>query len=303
MNPAVDRTVQVDRLVFEDRGYILATSEDAGGRGLNASRVIHSFGGKTLAVLAAGGKQGDKIERYLSNAGFRSQLVRLKHDSRNNLIISDKQGLTIKLNEMGPPIEPSELSQLFEAVETAIRKAKWLMICGSIPPGVPAQFYPELIMMAKERGVETLVDTDGDALRYAIEARPTVVTPNQLEAERLLNRALLTRSQCLEAAVQIHHMGAQSVILSLGGRGAIGITQNETWELIPPRIDALSPIGSGDAMAAAFVWAMDRKKPFADALRWGVAAGTASARLPGMQFANMPQAREIYRHVEVRSAQ
>ncbi len=292
----------VDRLVFEDRGYILARSEEPGGRGLNASRVIHSFGGKTFAVLTAGGEEGERLSTMVTLLGFRTDIVKIRNRSRANLTISDKQGLTVKLNELGPEINTDELKLVYKAVENAIKKASWLMLCGSIPPGVPAHFYNELIELARSQNVNTLLDTDGDALTHGLEAKPTVVTPNQLEAERLLGKVLITRSQCMEAVDRIQVLGAEAVILSLGSRGAIGKSGEEMWEALPPRVDALTPIGAGDAMAAAFVWAMEKKKSFAESLRWGVAAGTASAKLPGIQFASLQQSREIYRNVEIRPA-
>lgn len=300
INPAVDRTVLVDHLVFEDRAYILSRSEAVGGRGINASRVLHAFGAKTAAILTAGGETGARVEELLQNDGFPSDVVKIAKESRTNLTISDKQGLTVKLNEFGPLIDASELAALKSTVESKIKKARWLMICGSIPPGVPPHFYCELITMAREHKVQTLLDTDGDALLHALEAHPTVVTPNQQEAERLLNRALLTRSQFIDAVQRIKAMGPEWVILSLGSRGVVASDGKDLWEALPPRVDALCPIGSGDALAAAFVWAIERKRPFADALRWGVAAGTASAAMPGIAFATLAQVKETYRHVEVR---
>ncbi|MGH9594759.1 MAG: PfkB family carbohydrate kinase, partial [Bryobacteraceae bacterium] len=101
INPAVDRNVSVDRLVFDDRAYILATSESAGGRGINASRVLHSYGAKTLAILISGGKNGERLEALLQDAGFPFEAVPVAHEIRTNLTISDQQGLTAKLNEQG----------------------------------------------------------------------------------------------------------------------------------------------------------------------------------------------------------
>jgi fructose-1-phosphate kinase PfkB-like protein len=177
------------------------------------------------------------------------------------------------------------------------------MICGSLPPGVPSSFYGKLIAMARQKKVKTLLHTGADALREGIEARPTVVTPNQQEAGRLLNRMLLTRTHYLEAAAHIRNMGPESVILSLGSRGAVGAFADGMLEAMPPRVDAVCPIGAGDALTAAYVWAMARKINHADALRWAVAAGTASARLPGMTFASLAQTEDIYRQVEVRRAE
>jgi 1-phosphofructokinase family hexose kinase len=300
INPALDRNVNVDRLVFEDRAYILATSESAGGRGINASRVLHSYGAETLAILVSGGENGKRLELLLQNAGFPFEAVPVAREIRTNLTISDQQGLTAKLNEKGPALDPEELRDLEKAVERKLPQADWLMLCGSIPPSVDQNFYSRLIATARRQGVKTLLDADGEALLRGIEAGPTVVTPNHQEAERLLNRALITRAHFLDAVSRIQQMGSESAILSLGARGAVATDGVQTFEVLPPRIDAVSPIGAGDAAAAAYVWAQTKAKEFADCVRWGVAAGTASAKLPGVQFASLEQATVIYKDTEVK---
>jgi 1-phosphofructokinase family hexose kinase len=299
-NPAIDHTILVDRLAFEDRAYILSSRESPGGRGINAACVVHSFGGKTLAVLTCGGAAGKTVQEHLRCCGFAVVFVPIKNEIRTNLTITDKHGLTVNLNEAGPHMSKAEVTRLEKTVREKLDGAEWFMACGSLPPGVPPDLYAKLIEMARQKGVKTLLDADGEALRAGIEARPTVVSPNQQEAERLLSRALLTRTHFLEAAERIRAMGPEMVVLSLGSRGAVGAFPNGMIEVLPPRVDAVSPIGSGDALAAAFTWAMVRKNDPTDALRWGVAAGTASALLPGMRFANLEQSTEIYRQVEVR---
>ena len=301
VNPAVDRNVTADRLVFEDRAYILSRRESPGGRGINASCVIHSFGGATAAIVPSGGTNGACFEQMLGGCGFPVHVVRIKNEIRTNLTISDKTGLTVKLNELGPPMSGPELDGLERMVEEKLAGASWLLICGSLPPGVPPGFYSGLVAMARERKVKTLLDTDGDPLREGVEAGPTVVAPSQQEAERLLNRVLITRNHFIEAADRIRHMGAESVILSLGSRGALSAREGQMIEAIPPRVEAVCPIGAGDALVAAFAWAMDQKDDFADALRWGVACGTASAALPGVAFASLQQTKAIYDRVEVRA--
>lgn len=292
----------MDRLVFDDRAYILSTGESAGGRGINASRVLYSYGAKTLAILVSGGKTGQQLESLLQGQGFPFEAVPISAEIRTNLTISDQQGLTAKLNEQGPAITAEELRRLESTIETRLAKATWLMLCGSIPPSVEQNFYAKLIAKARRKGVKTLLDTDGDALLHGLEAGPTVVTPNQQEAERLLNRALITRAHFLDAVSRIKSMGAEFVILSLGARGAVATDGTNTLEVLPPRIDAVSPIGAGDVAAATFVWAQTKKKEFPDSVRWGVAAGTASTRLPGTQFATLEQTKEIYKQTELRGA-
>ena len=300
VNPAIDRTIVVDRLAFEDRAYILSSKDTPGGRGINSSSVIHAFGGKTVAVLPAGGASGARFEEFIKDCGFPVIVVRIRNKVRTNLTITDRHGLAIKLNEHGPTLDKSEVAKLDKAVRAKLDHARWLMLCGSLPPGVPPRFYADLIEFARHKKIKTLLDTDGEALHMGIEARPTVVKPNQAEAERLLNTALLTRTQFRNAAEQMHRMGAESVVLSLGSRGVMAAIAGELVEVVPPRIDVVSPIGAGDALAAAFLWAMENKNDHRDALRWAVAAGTASAALPGMRFANLEQTRKIYGEVEIR---
>jgi 1-phosphofructokinase family hexose kinase len=303
LNPAIDRTISVDRLAFEDRAYIKSSGESAGGRGINAAEVIHAFGGDTVAVLTSGGDSGKRLEDLLTGQGIHLVVASVARETRTNLTITDRHGLTVNLNEAGPELTKAEVVRIEKTLRETIAGAKWLMLCGSLPPGVPSSFYAKAIAIARQKKVKTLLHASGDALREGIEARPTVVTPNQQEAERLLGRTILTRTQYLEAAAQIRKMGPESVVLSLGSRGAIGAFADGLYEALPPRVDAVCPIGAGDALTAAYTWSMARKANPAEALRWGVAAGTASARLPGMSFASLAQTQEMYKHVELRRAE
>jgi 1-phosphofructokinase family hexose kinase len=301
INPTIDSVISVDRLAFEDRSYINSRSESPGGRGINASAVIHSFGGKTLALFISGGDTGNRLEELLrGNVPF--EAIPVAREIRTNLTITDRHGLTVNLNEKGPELGKQEVARVESSVRDALGSATWLLICGSVPPGVPGTLYGKLIAMARKKKVRTLLHADGESLRHGIEEKPTVVTPNQQEAERLLGRTLLTRTHYLEAAQRIRSMGAESVVLSLGSRGAVGAFAAGLWEALPPRVDAVSPIGAGDALSAAYVWSSEKKPDSADALRWGVAAGTASAMLPGMGFATLEQTRAMYANVELRRA-
>ena len=303
INPTIDRVISVDRLAFEDRAHINSSHESAGGRGINTACVIHSFGGATRAVLTSGGEHGKRMEEHLQCHGLPYLVVPISNQTRTNLTITDKHGLTVHLNETGPELSKAEVARVERAVRDQMEKASWLLVCGSIPPGVPPAFYGKLIAMARKKKVKTLLHADGEALRHGIEELPTVVTPNQKEAERLLGRTLLTRTHYLEAAESIRAMGPESVVLSLGSRGAVGAFRDGVIEALPPRVDAVCPIGAGDALSAAYTWAIQGKSNGPEALRWGVAAGTASALLPGMTFATLEQTREMFRRVEVGRAE
>jgi 1-phosphofructokinase family hexose kinase len=300
VNPALDRIVTVDRLVFEDRAYIESTTEMAGGRGINAARVLVSFGSETVAITTSGRETGRKVEELLQKDTFEKDVVKIRNTIRTNLTISDRQGLSIKLNEIGPSISKLEQKRISQAVERRLPEAAWLMLCGSLPPDIDIHFYSKLLNLAAKHKVQTLIDTDGDPLLHAMEGGPTVVKPNQSEAERLLNTALITRSQLIDAVQKIKSLGAKSVVLSLGSRGVIAASFTEgIIEVTPPSIDAVCPIGAGDAMSAAIVWSLSKGNSFGDSLRWGVAAGTASSKLPGITMANFEQTKEIYPHTQI----
>jgi 1-phosphofructokinase family hexose kinase len=300
LNPAIDRTITADRLVFDDRGYIQSRGESAGGRGLNASAVLHSWGAPTLAIVPSGGESGPRFEAHLAALGFPYEAVPVRQNVRSNLIITDRQGMTVKLNEPGPALSQDELAAIETAVRNRLAGATWLMICGSLPPGVPSSYVRRLIAAAREAGVKVLVDTDGEPLQDALLERPTAVTPNRTEAAALLNKSLITRQHFRAAAQRICEMGAEAALLSLGSRGVIGVRGAAVVEAVPPRIDAVCPIGAGDALNAAYVWALEKTGNFSEAVRWAVAAGTASAQLPGISFATLDQARAVYEQVELK---
>src|ERR1700739_3582559 len=134
VNPALDRIVTVDRLVFEDRAYIESTTEAAGGRGINAARVLTSFGSSVIAITTSGREVGRKFEEHLEQDGFGKEIVKIRNPIRINLTISDRQGLSIKLNELGPALTPAEQTKLIKATEKLLPRASWLMLCGSLPP-------------------------------------------------------------------------------------------------------------------------------------------------------------------------
>lgn len=278
----------------------MSRGASAGGRGLNTSQVLHDWGAPTIAIVPSGGDSGPRFEELISGFGFPCEVVPISQSIRTNLIITDQQGLTVKLNERGPMLTEEELDRFETAVRGRLWGASWLLLCGSLPPGVPGPFYARLIRIARDQGVKTLLDTDGDGLKAGLLEKPDVVTPNLQEASALLNKSLITRQHLRNAAQRMLAMGAASVVLSLGGRGAIAARGDEIMEIVPPRVQAVCPIGAGDALNAALVWALQQGLPFIDAARWGVAAGTASARLPGLQFAAKEQVREVYDLVEVK---
>ena len=299
VNPAIDHTVTTDRISYEDRVYVRSSLEQPGGKGINAARVLKELGAPVLALATSGGPVGKRFAELVKASSLPVSLIPIRHAIRRNLTVSDLQGLTIKLDEPGPHLSAEEERKIEAAVQRRLKGTSWLLLCGSMPPGMRADFYARLIQAAREKNVKTLLDAGGEPLQAGLEARPTLVKPNRPEAERLLNRALLTRHQAVEALHEISRMGAESVVLSLGSDGALGACGNGAYHARAPEIRQACPIGAGDALAATCVWALSNNHSFPEALRWGVAAGSAAAAIPGTSFASFTETGRMRERVEV----
>ena len=303
VNPAIDRTVITDRINYEDRVYVRSSFEQAGGKGINAALVVQGLGAPVLALATSGGPTGKLLAELLQVSGLPIALIPIRNAIRRNLTVSDLQGLTIKLDETGPEISPAEEKRIERMTRERLDGAKWLLLCGSLPPGMSPDFYARLIRIAREKNVRTLLDTGGEALRLGLAARPAMVKPNRQEAERLLERPLLTRQHSLEALREIARMGAEMVVLSLGSDGAMGVSGggsgNGSYHAHAPEIKLACPIGAGDALAATVVWSLAQGHTFPEALQWGVAAGTAAAATAGTSFASFTETQQLRERVHV----
>jgi fructose-1-phosphate kinase PfkB-like protein len=175
------------------------------------------------------------------------------------------------------------------------------MLNGSLPPNTPSDYYARLIRLAREHGVATTLDTSGEALALGLQAGPSLAKPNRPEAERLLDRTILSEVQGVAAARDIQKMGAERVILSLGSQGAIAAWEEGLLRAVPPSVQSGCAIGAGDVLAAVCVLGLSSGQSFPEAFVWGVAAATAAAATPGLSFASKEQSEEIRAQVELRS--
>lgn len=300
LNPAVDVSLTTDRIIYDDRSYITSESFEPGGKGINQAVTLHGYGADVHAIAPYGGAMGERFARLLREKGVSATLVPMQGETRRNLAISDGSGLTLKLDQRGPSLRDSELEAVRAAVCERLPSASWLTLMGSLPAGVPDDFYGRLIRSAQRAGVKTLLDTSGEALRPSLEAGPTVAKPNRPEAERLLERNLLTESDYVRAVKEIRAMGPKCVLLSLGGQGAVAATEEALFRASTEPAEGGSPIGAGDVLGATTIWALQQGDAFPDAFRFGVAAATAAAGRPGLGAGSLDEVRAMLPKVEVR---
>ena len=299
LNPAVDISITTDRIIYDDRMFMDDQTAQASGKGVNIAHVLHSFGADVESIATYGGRNGERFQRLILETALPVRLIAVAGETRRNLNITDRQGLTLKLDERGAGLSRDELERIRGEVADRLPSVSWLTLTGSLPPGTPPDFYREIIELATKHGVKTLLDTSGDALPVAVTANPTLAKPNLVETERLLGRSLLGELDVFRAAEDVRKLGAQHVILSMGQKGAVAVWENGRMRVKPPSVQTGSPIGAGDVLGAACVWALARGESFPEAFVWGVAAATLASSLSGLQFGTLDQVRDMKKQLEV----
>ncbi len=262
------------------------TKTVAGGKGINVARVLKELGHKDiLATGFVGGANGDLILRGLDAEGIPHSFVRTKDESRLCIAIVDpEKGTQTEVNENGPEVTQEELDALTKVLEQYLDKTEYLILSGSIPPGAPSDFYAEIITKAKSIGVKTILDTSGNALNRGAAAGPFMVKPNERELSALKGRELLTVEEILSAAKSLLSAKTEMVVVSMGRSGALVTNGIESWQAVPPEIEFVSAVGSGDSLVAGFLDSLLKGGTISDALKRGTAAGAANAATYGAGF-------------------
>jgi len=284
-NPSVDRTVSIADLQRGEVHRATASRIDPGGKGVNISRALTAHKARTLAVLPAGGPQGHLLEELLAEAGIEVAIVPIDGSSRANIALVEPDGTTTKINEPGPLLSPAELGALLAGAVAALdEQPSWLVGSGSLPPGVEDDMYAGLVRRCHDAGVSVAIDASGPPLRHAVTAGPDLIKPNLEELEELVGRSLDTIGDVLAAAAYLVAHGVATVVVSLGGDGALLVTPSMTAHAVAQVAAPLSTVGAGDALLAGYLYATGSGSTPVDALRTGVAWGAAAVSLPGSRM-------------------
>ena len=283
-NPSIDRTVGFREL---HRGSVNRASSsriDPGGKGVNVSRALTAQGASTVAVLPEGGPEGRLMAALLDDAGVARRGVPIRESVRLNITAVEPDGTTTKLNEPGPHLDEGEIRALLAAVGSAVGAAEgpvWVVGCGSLPPGAPVDLLARLVGSAREAGARVAVDTSGDPLRPAVDARPDLIKPNRVELEELVGAELLTLGAVIDAAGDLVAGGVGAVAVSLGRDGAVLVDREGATHAVATIGAPRSTVGAGDCLLAGLLHDLSVGRPAADALHTGVLWGAAAVTLPG----------------------
>lgn len=279
LNAAIDKVYAVDDFevggVFRPR-EMFAT---AGGKGLNVARVSHLLGENVVATGFLGGGNGQFIARQIRESGINADFMQISGESRICIAIMDQKNHTsTEVLEAGPTITPSECESFIRHYRHLLQDCQVVTASGSLPRGVPIDFYRQLVVAAKGQKVPFILDTSGAALAEGIGGLPYMIKPNQEEAGKLLGRKLDTLEELAGAVWQLRNQGIELPCITLGKDGCIAGLAEGVYHFYGPAIEVLNTVGSGDSFVAGCAAGLARNWPPLETICLGMASGMANTQ-------------------------
>lgn len=274
LNPSIDREILIDELVKDDAIRARRIIDTAGGKGVNVSKVVRELGGKTKAFAVTGGLEGRLYAAKIRTLGFPYRLLPIAGQTRLNIILTDRDDATqTRISAPGPVVRAAELDRLTKALLTFRPKPFVWVLGGTLPAGADDRTYYRIMKLLKRRtGVSCVVDTDGEALRWGVQAQPFLIKPNEFEFERLMGRSYKSVGAYARAAQDLVRRGIRIVVVSLGAQGAVFASEEKTFFIPSIRVKVRSKVGAGDSLIAGLLLALQRGQTFEEAARLGMAA-------------------------------
>jgi 1-phosphofructokinase len=277
-NPSLDRTVEIDTLRRGEVHRATGGRVDPGGKGVNVSRALAAGDAATTAVLPSGGPEGAQLAALLAPYGVQTVQVPISGTVRSNITVVEPDGTTTKLNEPGPELTADEAAAVERTVVELAAQASWVVGAGSLPRGVGNDFYARLVAALRSVGTQVCIDASGPPLAVAVDTGPDLIKPNTEELAELVGRPLHRLADVVDAAAEVRKRGVGTVLVSLGGDGALLVSADEVLHGWAPAVRVRSTVGAGDATLSGFLVGGGRGRA---ALVTAIAYGTAAVQLPG----------------------
>ncbi|MFP7775334.1 1-phosphofructokinase [Streptococcus dysgalactiae] len=294
LNPSIDFIVRIDQLNLGSVNRMVGDDKFAGGKGINVSRVLQRLGVGNTATGFLGGFTGHFIENSLKNEGIETAFVKVDQDTRINVKIKSQE--ETEINGQGPMISQEQLEAL-KAKLSQLTSDDTVVFAGSAPANLGNAVYKELIPLVRQSGAQVVCDFEGQPLLDALANNPLLVKPNNHELEAIFGVPLNSLNDVETYARRILEMGAQHVLISMAGDGALLVTEEATYFAKPIKGQVKNSVGAGDSMVAGFTGEFVKSKDPVEALKWGVACGTATAFSDDL--ATIAFIKETYHKVEV----
>lgn len=294
LNPAIDYVVRLEHVEPGAVNRMESSDTFAGGKGINVSRILKRLGYASTATGFVGGFTGEFIKKSLETEEIGTQFVQVDQDTRINVKLKADQ--ETEINGLGPVVTDEQLRDL-ETLLSNVLEGDLVIFAGSAPASLGNQVYNRLIPFVKQAGAEVVCDFEGETLIDSLAHQPLLVKPNNHELGAIFGVTLDTREDMVRYAQEILAKGAKNVIVSMAGDGALLVTPEATYFAKPIKGSVKNSVGAGDSMVAGFTGEYTKSHNLLEALKWGVACGTATAFSDDL--ASMDAIQKMYEKVEV----
>ncbi len=296
MNPAIDKSSSVAHVVPERKLYCKPPRFEPGGGGVNVCRAIKKLGGDSELLYPAGGLTGQRLQGLLDKEDLFHRPLPVAGAVRESLVILEEDtGLQYRFGMPGPHLQKDEWGQFLKEIENIDPSPDYLVTSGSLPPGVPTDFYAQVARSGKKCGAKAIVDVAGKVLEEALKEGVFLIKPNVREFRELVGDHITEEAQIMEQAQNLVKEGAcEVVVISLGAAGALVASEAFTEHILPPTVPIISKVGAGDSMVAGIVLSLARGKPLREAVIFGIASGTAAVMTPGTELCRREDAERLF---------
>jgi 6-phosphofructokinase 2 len=296
MNPAIDESTSVDHVVSDRKLRCRAARYEPGGGGINVSRAIRKLGGDSLAIYPSGGPAGVLLYSLLEKEGVNQRPLAIKAWTRENLNVDEEMtGRQFRFVFPGPALEVADWDRCLESIETLRPAPAFLVASGSLPPGVPDDFYGRLARLACQAGSRFFLDASGASLAKALEEGVFLAKPSLREFQMLTGLADAEESHLRRESARLIAAGkCHALVLSLGSAGILLARPGGAERILPPTVPVQSSVGAGDTLLAGIVLRLQMGHPLLEAARFGVAASAATCMRRGTELCRREDAERLY---------
>ena len=297
LNPAIDKSSSVAHVMAERKLYCKPPRFEPGGGGVNVSRAIKKLGGESMLLYPAGGLTGERLQGLLDEEGLNHRPFPIEGLIRESLVILEEStGRQYRFGMPGPEFQEQEWEQFLDALSAIDPAPDYLVASGSLPPGVPADFYARVARAGKKKGAKTIIDASGEALEEALKEGVYLIKPNVREFRELVGEDIKEESQIKAEAQKMVKSGrCEVLVISLGAAGALMVSEEISEHILPPTVPIVSKVGAGDSMVAGIVLSLARGKPLRESVLFGAAAGTAAVMTPGTELCRREDAERLFK--------
>lgn len=301
LNPSIDISYPLNRLILDTVNRVNRTTKTAGGKGLNVTRVLAEAGQSVVATGFIGGKLGDFVIHQLQEQGISNQFFKIKGETRNCIAVLH-EGMQTEILEAGPYIDMDEAEGFLNHMSIIAKQFDVLTFSGSLPKGLAAHYYQDLITMARAYGSKVVLDCSGAPLKAVLAGKdkPTVIKPNLEELEDLIGQPVtLDEERLISLLSQPLFEGIEWIIVSLGAQGAFAKHHNRFYRVTIPKIEVVNPVGSGDATVAGIAWALAEGDDDETLLKKANVLGMLNAQETRTGHVNMAHFDELFDRIQV----